>query len=61
MVLGRDGTPQVVEASGTVNGTYEISDTKITLKPSDGLSSKTGKIQGDVITDPDGERWVKEK
>jgi len=58
--LGDDGSFLLNDLNMNVSGTYEISGNTITLKPGQGLSTKKGKIDGNTITDPEGQKWVKQ-
>jgi uncharacterized protein YxeA len=43
-----------------VTGKYNISGTSITLRPNGGLPARYATVSGNTITDPDGDKWVKE-
>ena len=62
LTLDSEKTFTNVETTMTVRGTYEVSGTTITLTPTNpaGLPSLSGTINGNTITDPDGERWTKQ-
>jgi hypothetical protein len=60
MELNDDLTFYVKDMSNTeVTGKYEISGSTLTFKPDGGLPTRRGKIDGNTITDPDGDKWVK--
>lgn len=58
--LNDDGTFFLKDLNMNVSGRYEISGSTITLKPGQGLSTKKGRIEGNIITDPDGEKWIRQ-
>lgn len=60
MELKDDGTFYVKDMYVDVSGRYQISGSTITLTPGAGLPPKKGKMDGNTITDPDGEKWVKQ-
>src|SRR5262245_5863535 len=60
IVLGEDGRFCVSEQGGAMGGTYEVEGDQITLKADrDPLGEAVGSIEGDVLVDPDGQRWVR--
>lgn len=56
--LRRDGTYIVFQGSRGFTGKYEIQGGEIILKTDQGFAQR-GKIDGEVIVDPEGERWVR--
>ncbi len=59
IVLADDGTFSVAQANRTVvSGTYELHDSAITFFIG-GKKAGTGSIQGDRLTDPDGNVFTK--
>ena len=42
-------------------GTYKVDGTVITLTTDGSSKPETGKIEGDIITDPDGGTWTRQK
>jgi zinc-ribbon domain len=61
LTLNSDKTFSLTEQGLTVSGTYEVTGNSITLTATSvqGLPPQTGTIDGNTITDPDGERWTK--
>jgi len=62
--LKRDGTfAGMVKGRPTpvATGTYKIEGTVITLATEGGGRPETGKIEGDIITDPGGDTWTRQK
>ena len=57
--LKPDGTYFLFEGSAGVTGTYEINDTEITLFGPD--STSQARIQDGVITDAEGDKWLRPK
>jgi hypothetical protein len=59
IVLSEDGRFSVAQANKTVvSGTYELDGSKITFTIG-GKNAGTGTIEGDKLTDPDGNVFVK--
>jgi hypothetical protein len=48
-------------ATPMATGTYKIEGTVITLTEKGEGKSESGKIEGDVITDPNGGTWTRQK
>ena len=57
--LRSDGTYFLFEGSASISGTYEINDTDLTLFGPD--STSQAKIQDGVITDAEGDKWIRPK
>jgi hypothetical protein len=55
--LKRNGTYFLFEGSVGVTGTYEVNGTELTI--SGGESSSSARIQDGVITDAEGDRWIR--
>jgi hypothetical protein len=60
LVLADDGSFCISEDGFGLVGSYAIDAEHLTLRPTEeGLGEEAGSIDGDVITDPDGERWIR--
>jgi len=60
LVLEDDARFCLLAEGMTLGGTYEVDGTALTLTADgDHLGPQTGTIEGDVITDPDGEEWIR--
>lgn len=57
--LQADGTFFVTAPSGQEHGEYKVAGTMIFLKMSNGQAPR-GTIEGNVLRDPDGDRWIKQ-
>ena len=57
--LKPDGSYFLFEGSAGVTGTYEVNGTEITILV--GEASSRAKIQHDVITDSEGDQWIRTK
>ena len=57
--LKPDGNYLLFQGSASVTGRYEVNGDEITISIAD--SSSRAKIQNGVITDADGDRWIRAK
>src|SRR5207237_328734 len=57
--LKSDGNYSLFQGSSVVRGQYKVNDTEITIL--DGESATPLKIEDGIITDPEGDRWMRQR
>jgi hypothetical protein len=59
VVLRSDGTLFMNEPGGTFDGKYRIEGHTITIETPTGQDLSRARIDGDTLTDKDGDKWVR--